>query len=70
MSTITVAIPPERIALFKAIVESYDNLATLRTEDPRNHHLKLFFAPETSGDIEALLDSVQVDFAIRRLASG
>jgi uncharacterized protein DUF4911 len=68
MSTITLAMPPERIALFKVIVESYDNLATLRTEDPRQHYLKLYFAPETSPEIEALLNSLELDFAIRRLA--
>ena len=67
MSTITLAIPPERIALFKAIIESYDNLATLRTEDPRQHHLKLYFAPELADEIEALLDSLQTDFAIGRV---
>ncbi len=67
MNTIILAIPPERIALFKAIIESYDNLATLRTEDPRQHYLKLYFAPEMTGEIEALLDSLQADFAIRRL---
>ena len=67
MSTITLAIPPERIALFKAIIESYDNLATLRTEDPRQHHLKLYFAPELADEVEALLDSLQADFAIRRV---
>jgi Domain of unknown function (DUF4911) len=68
MSTITLAIPPERIALFKAIIESYDNLATLRTEDPRQHYLKLYFAREMTVEIEALLDSLRTDFAIRRLA--
>jgi len=69
MGTITLTMPPERIALFKAIVESYDNLATLRTEDPRQHHLKLFFAPEASSEVEELLNSLQADFAICRLAS-
>ena len=59
---------PERIALFKAIIESYDNLATLRTEDPQHHHLKLFFSPETSTEVETLLASLLADFAIRRLA--
>jgi hypothetical protein len=59
--------PPERIALFKAVVESYDNLATLRTEDPRRHYLKLYFAPETAGEIEELLDSLQAEFTIRRI---
>jgi hypothetical protein len=69
MATITLAMPPERIALFKAIIESYDNLATLRTEDPRQHHLKLCFAPQASVEIEALLDSLEAKFAICRLAS-
>jgi hypothetical protein len=68
IQTITLAMLPERIALFKAIIESYDNLATLRTEDPRHHHLKLFFSPETSIEVETLLASLQADFAIRRLA--
>jgi Domain of unknown function (DUF4911) len=69
MSTITLAMPPERIALFKAIVESYDNLATLRTEDPRQHHLTLYFAEEMASEIEALLESLQSAFAIQRLHS-
>ncbi|MGH7842633.1 MAG: DUF4911 domain-containing protein [Candidatus Binataceae bacterium] len=66
-STIALAIPPKQIALFKAIIESYDNLATLRTEDPRLHHLKLYFAPETRADVEALLDALAADFSIIRL---
>ena len=69
MTTITLAMPPERIALFKAIVESYDNLATLRTEDPRLHHLKLYFALEAAAEVNALLDSLQTQFAIQRLAA-
>ena len=44
--TIRFAIEPAKIALFKAIVESYDNLATLRTDDPKQHHLKLYFSDE------------------------
>ena len=66
MATITLTMPPERIALFKAVIESYDNLATLRTEDPRQHYLKLYFAPESASEIEELLDSLQAEFAIRR----
>lgn len=67
MNTITLTMPPERIALFKAIIESYDNLATLRTENPQQHYLKLYFSAETSAEVEALLDSLQADFAIHRL---
>jgi len=67
MDTITLTMPPARIALFKAIVESYDNLATLRTADPGQHYLKVYFAPEMRTDIETLLDSLGPDFTIRRL---
>jgi hypothetical protein len=37
---------PEHIAMLKAVLESYDNLATIRTADPMRHHLKLWFSPE------------------------
>lgn len=67
LATITFAIAPEKIALFKAIVESYDNLATLRTEDPRQHYLKLYFAAEMEAQVRALLDSMRERFAIREL---
>jgi Domain of unknown function (DUF4911) len=67
LRTIRFAIAPEKIALFKAIFESYDNLATLRTEDPRNHHLKLYFAAEMESEVRALLDSMRERFAIREL---
>jgi len=67
MSTILLAIAPEKIVLFKAVIESYDNLATLRTEDPRRHHLKLYFAPESAAEVNALIDSLAAGFALRRL---
>jgi Domain of unknown function (DUF4911) len=67
MSIITLTMPPERIALFKAIIESYDNLATLRTVDPQHHYLRLFFAPEMAHEVEALLESLTAQFAIQRL---
>jgi hypothetical protein len=69
IDAITFRIPPERIALFKAIIESYDNLATLRTEDPRCHRLKLYFASETRREVEALLDTLKTAFAITELES-
>ena len=65
LATITFAIAPEKIAVFKAIVESYDNLATLRTEDPRRHHLKLYFSEDCEADVRALMDSMRERFAIR-----
>jgi hypothetical protein len=65
--TIRFTIEPAKIALFKAIVESYDNLATLRTADPGQHHLMLYFSAETEHEVRALLDSLREQFAIREL---
>jgi len=67
LRTIVLSIPPELIARFKAIVESYDNLATLRTEDPAQHHLKLYFAADQEREVEALLESLRAEFQIQRL---
>ena len=68
MASMLIRIPPALIALFKAIIESYDNLATMRTEDPSQHHLRLYFAPESSGEVQSLIDSLTEQFSIRRVA--
>lgn len=41
--------------------------ATLRTEDPRPHHLKLYFARELTEKVNVLIDSLAAKFALRRL---
>ncbi len=66
--SVVITIPPARIAAFKAIIESYDNLATLRTEDPRRHHLRLYFASDHKDTVLQLLDSLRDQFEIRRLS--
>jgi Domain of unknown function (DUF4911) len=65
--SVLLAMPPAGIARFKAIIESYDNLATLRTEDPRHHYLRLYFDPASAAELDALLDSLSADFSIRRI---
>ncbi len=67
MKSVTLAIAPAQIALFKAIIESYDNLATLRTEDPLRHHLRLWFDPALEGEVNRLLDSLAPEFSIVRI---
>jgi hypothetical protein len=62
-----IALPPAEIVLFKSIFESYDNLATLRTEDPRLHHLRIYFSAESRPEVGALLGSLEARFSIRRL---
>jgi hypothetical protein len=69
MGTLTLAIPPAGIALFKAIIESYDNLATVRTVDPVRHHLRLYFAPQARAELEGLIATLTARFALVRLAS-
>jgi hypothetical protein len=67
--TMLLAIVPSKIALFKAIIESYDNLATMRTEDPRHHYIRLYFDAASAAQVKALLDSLSADFSIRRMDS-
>lgn len=66
--SIVIAIPPARIAEFKAVIEAYDNLATLRTEDPRQHHLKLYFASNQKDTVDQLIESLSDRFEIRRIS--
>jgi hypothetical protein len=67
--SVLLAIEPAAIARFKAIVESYDNLATMRTEDPLHHYLRLCFDAGSAAEVNALLDSLSAAFSIRRIES-
>ncbi len=68
IDSILIAIPPGHIVLFKSIVESYDNIATLRTEDPARHHLRIYFSADSREEIEAMMASLAAQFEIQRLA--
>ena len=68
IDSMLIAMVPEQIVLFKSIVESYDNLATLRTEDPTLHYMRIYFAADSRDEIEALLESLTAQFSIRRLS--
>jgi hypothetical protein len=65
--SIAFELAPELIVDLKAIVESYDNLATLRTDDPERHRLKLYFAEEAEHDVERLLAALAQLMPIRRV---
>lgn len=67
IDSMLISMPPEQIVLFKSIVESYDNTATLRTEDPVRHHLRIYFSADTRDEIEALMASLAAQFQIERL---
>ncbi len=68
IDSMLIAIPPEQIVLFKSIVESYDNLATLRTEDPVRHHLRIYFSADSRAEVEAMMISLEKQFDIERIA--
>ncbi|MGA6970342.1 MAG: DUF4911 domain-containing protein [Candidatus Binatus sp.] len=67
IDSVLIAMPPEQIVLFKSIVESYDNLATLRTEDPVKHHLRIYFSADSRDEVEAMMTSLAQQFAIERI---
>jgi len=66
IASMLIAMPPEQIVLFKSIVESYDNIATLRTEDPVRHHLRIYFSADSRDEIENLIASLSSQFQIER----
>jgi hypothetical protein len=68
IESMLIAMPPEQIVLFKSIVESYDNLATLRTEDPVRHRLRIYFSADSRDEVEALMASLASQFTIERLS--
>jgi hypothetical protein len=70
IASMLIAIPPEQIVLFKSIVESYDNLATLRTEDPARHHLRIYFSADSREEVEAMMASLAMQFEIQRIGEG
>jgi hypothetical protein len=70
IASMLIAIPPEQIVLFKSIVESYDNLATLRTEDPARHHLRIYFSADSREEVEAMMASLAAQFEIQRIGEG
>jgi hypothetical protein len=67
IDSMLIAMPPEQIVLFKSIVESYDNIATLRTEDPVKHHLRIYFSADSRDEVEAMMTSLAQQFAIERI---
>ncbi len=67
MKSAVLWVEPRKIMLFKAIIESYDNLATLRTEDPARHHLRLYYGPESEAAVMELLAAIGDRFSMRRI---
>ncbi len=67
INSVLLWVVPQKIGLFKAIIESYDNLATLRTEDPARQHLRLYYGVESESDVMELLARIADKFSLRRI---
>jgi hypothetical protein len=65
--SIAVTVPRALIVVFKSIVESHDNLATLRTEDRRRNILKIYFAAELEEDVEAMLAGLAKEMEVKKV---
>jgi hypothetical protein len=51
--------------MFKAVLESYDNLVTLRTEDPKASYLRIWFDPASTPDVDELLEFLSQKLKLR-----
>ncbi len=53
--------PPERIALFKFLLEGHDSLALLTVVDRCASVVRLLYPPERRSEVDAFLDAVGDD---------
>jgi hypothetical protein len=59
----------EDIAYFKFIIESYEGMAVVRTQDPREAVVELMVAPGWEKDLEEVLEGLRKEITIETLPS-
>jgi len=57
------------IAYFKFIIESYEGMAVMRTQDPREAIVELMVAPGWEKDLEEVLEGLRKEIPIESLLS-
>ena len=57
----------EDIAYFKFIIESYEGMAVVRTQDPREAIVELMVAPGWEKDLEEILEGLGKEMTIEPL---
>lgn len=57
-SIIYLRVAPERIADVNWIMEGYEHLALVTTEDPREGVVKLFGTPDTYNDVMEIIENM------------
>lgn len=53
-----VRVPPEDVALFRFLLEAYENLAIFTTLERRTALLKVLFSPQQEGAVRAALAEI------------
>jgi len=59
----------ENIAYFKFIIESYEGMAVVRTQDPHEAIVELMVAPGWEKDVEEVLEGLRAEMTIESLLS-
>jgi hypothetical protein len=59
----------EDIAYFKFIIESYEGMAVVRTQDPHEAIVELMVAPGWEKDVEEVLEGLREEMTIESLLS-
>ena len=57
----------EDIAYFKFIIESYEGMAVVRTQDPHEAIVELMVAPGWEKDVEEVLEGLREEMTIESL---
>jgi hypothetical protein len=59
----------EDIAYFKFIIESYEGMAVVRTQDPHEAVVELMVAPGWEEDVDRVLEGLRKEITIESLPS-
>jgi hypothetical protein len=59
----------EDIAYFKFIIESYEGMAVVRTQDPHEAIVELMVAPGWEKDVEEVLGGLRKEMTIENLSN-
>lgn len=60
-------VDPRRIVLIKSILEGYEGLVVVRTEDPQEGVLQLLVSPDFAGEMEGILGDISQRIWMERL---
>jgi hypothetical protein len=63
-------VDPRRIVLIKSILEGYEGLVVVRTEDPQEGVLQLLISPDFAAEMDEILRDISRGIWMERLPGG